>query len=209
MKEARRRQAGFTLVETLVALLILSIMAVAGGSLLLRATDAGKQVRERESDIRTLDIAQAYIRDDLESVTKRAAETADGRGGARLLTGGETAQTDALLTFVRNGWINPGGVAPRSGLQAVRYSLSEEGELVREAVLRPDPTVSTPTVRQVLLQGVEAVNIVFWRGDEMSLYWEAVAEPPDDVLPDLIEMIITFSDGRTLTIASLVAGASA
>lgn len=208
MTGRHQAQAGFTLVETLVALLILSIMAVAGGSLLLRATDAGKQVRDREAGIRQLDIAQAFIRDDLEAAIARPAEAADGRGGARILTGGETSQTDALLSFMRNGWINPGGIAPRSGLQAVRYSLSEEGELVREATLRPDPTVSTPVVRQVLLDGVEAVDIQFWRGGEMSLYWEAVAEPPQNVLPDLIEIQVRFADDRTLTIASLVGGAS-
>jgi general secretion pathway protein J len=199
-------EAGFTLVETLVALLILSIMAVAGGNLLLRATDTGKQVREREDAIRTLDIAQAYLRDDLESATLRASETADGRGGAQLLTGGETEQTDALLSFVRNGWINPEYAAARSGLQKIRYLLTQEGELVREVALRPDPTRSTPVVRRVLLENVQSVDLMFWRGDEVSLYWEAVPQPPANVLPDLIEMRITLDESRVLTISSLVGG---
>lgn len=199
-------QKGFTLAETLVALFILSILAVAGGNLLLRANEAGKQVRDREAVIRDLDIAQATIRDDLEAMTLRAAETAHGAGGVQLLTGGETGRTDALLVFVRNGWINPGEVAARSSLQQVRYTLSDAGELVREAALRPDPTSATPVARRVLLTGVEGVDLTFWRGQERSTYWEAVPEPPANVLPDLIEMRIRLGEDRVLTIASLAGG---
>lgn len=199
-------KAGFTLVETLVALLILSVMAIAGGSLLMRATDAGKQVRDRDIDIRQLDIAQAYIRDDLEAATLRAAETANGRGGLRLLTGGETRTADALISFVRNGWINPEDAAERSGLQYVSYTLTQDGELVREAALRPDPTPSTPVTRRVLLTGVEAVDLAFWRGDELSLYWEGVPGTATNLLPNRIDFAVRFDEERILTITSLVGG---
>ncbi|QYJ00152.1 type II secretion system minor pseudopilin GspJ [Thalassovita mediterranea] len=199
-------QSGFTLVETLVALLILSIMAVAGGSMLLGATSAGKQVREREAYIRSLDMAQAYIRGDLEAATPRAAESASGRGGPMGLTGGETSQTDALISFVRNGWINPEQAEARSGLQYIRYELTPDGELVRIAALRPDPIEATPTARQVLLTGIETVNLTFWRGDEMSLYWESAAGGASTGLPDRIDMEIRFDDQRTLLISSLAGG---
>ncbi|WP_084419267.1 type II secretion system minor pseudopilin GspJ [Henriciella litoralis] len=206
MRPSRHAQSGFTLTETLVALFILAILAVAGGNLLLRATDAGKQVRDREEMTRTLDVAQAYLRDDLEAASLRAAETAEGRGGVQLMTGGETSRTNALLTFVRNGWINPENADARSGLQAISYTLSDDGELIREASLRPDPTPSTPVARRVLLTGVEAVDLVFWRGGEPSVYWEGTPEPPANVLPDMIEMRIRFKNEETLNIASLVGG---
>ncbi len=198
--------AGFTLTEMLVALFILSMLAVAGGSLLLRATESGKQVRDREAEIRVLDIAQAFIRDDLEAATLRATEPDEGYGEPETFVGGQTNRTDALFRFVRNGWINPGGAADRSGLQTVRYILSEEGELIREATLRPDSTRSTPVARRVLLEHVTAVDLGFWRGGELSAYWEGTAKPPANVLPDLVEMRISFDDGRVMTVASLVGG---
>ena len=199
-------QAGFTLVETLVALFILSILSVAGGNLLLRATDAGKQVSAREAEIRALDIAQAFIRDDLEAMIRRATEGGQDFGDAQTLVGGETNRTDALIAFVRNGWINPEGIAARSSLQYVRYQLTGQGELVREAFLRPDPASATPFIRRVLLEGVESVDLTFWRGEEPSAYWEGTEVPPGNVLPDYIEMRITLGEDRTLTIASLAGG---
>ncbi|MEM5517709.1 type II secretion system minor pseudopilin GspJ [Henriciella sp. AS95] len=199
-------QSGFTLTETLVALFILSILAVAGGNLLLRATQAGKQVRDREAVIRTLDIAQAFIRDDLEAMVARGSIPEDGFGEPVSLVGGRTNQTDALLRFVRNGWINPNRVIPRSGLQTIRYELTEDGELVRAAYLRPDPTPNTNVARRVLLDHVETVDLVFWRNGQPSAYWEGRIAPPDNVLPDLIDMRIALEDGRVLTISGLVGG---
>ena len=79
-------QGGFTLAETLVALFILSILAVAGGQMLLRATASGEQLREREAVVRELDVAQAFIRGDLEAAARphrgleTAASPAFGRG---------------------------------------------------------------------------------------------------------------------------------
>ncbi|MGB3627493.1 MAG: type II secretion system minor pseudopilin GspJ [Henriciella sp.] len=198
--------AGFTLTETLVALFILSILAVAGGSLLLRATEAGKQVRDREAVIRELDIAQAFIRDDLESIVPRGSVPLDGLGEPLTLVGGETNQTDSLVRFVRNGWINPDRAIARSGLQTVRYIVTEEGELVREAYLRPDPSPSTTIARRVLLSDVEAVELTFWLDGVPSAYWEGATTPPADVLPDLVDLQIVLRDGRALTISSLVGG---
>lgn len=202
----RGRQAGFTLTEMLVALFILSILAVAGGNLLLRSTDAGRQIRDRDATIRALDIAQAFIRDDLESMISRAAQTPGAYGGPHTLVGGDTGRAGALLTFVRNGWINPEGMSPRSNLQTVRYQLTEKGELVREAWLRPDPVPSTPMTRRVLLEGVEAVDLTFWRGNEPSRYWDGKSDTSGEVLPDLVEIRISLANGRTLTIASLAGG---
>lgn len=199
-------EAGFTLAETLVALFILSILAVAGGSLLLRATDTGKQVRDREQVIRTFDIAQAFIRDDLESITLRGSREPDGFGDPMTLVGGQTNQTDAIMRFVRNGWINPGRVAVRSGLQTVRYVLNDDGDLVREAWLRPDPTPNTEQVSRVLLRNVDRVDLLFWKNGEAAVYWEGRPEPPANVLPDYVDMRIAFRDGRVLTISSLVGG---
>ncbi|WP_300393118.1 type II secretion system minor pseudopilin GspJ [Henriciella sp.] len=195
-------QKGFTLAEMLVALFILSILAVAGGNLLLRGTASGEQLREREAVIRQLDIAQAFIRSDFEAAVTRGVEPPEGYDGAMTLVGGETNRTDALFQLVRSGWMNPGGMAPRSDLQPVRYDLTPEGELVRTAWLRPDATVSTPTAKRILLTGIADIEMTFWKGNETSTYWEGTPTPPDNVLPELVEMQIRFEDDRVLVLAS-------
>lgn len=200
-------QEGFTLAETLVALFILSMLSVAGGNLLLRATASGEQLRDREARVRALDVAQAFIRSDFEAMVSRGVEPPEGFDGAMTLVGGETNRTDGIVRFVRSGWMNPDGTAPRSDLQAVRYDLSEDGDLIRTAWLRPDATASTPVAERVLLTGVSEVDIEFRRGSEVATYWEGTPLPPDNVLPDLIELQIRFEDERVLTIASRAGGA--
>ena len=102
--------------------------------------------------------------------------------------------------------MNPDGTVPRSDLQTVRYDLSDDGDLVRTAWLRPDATASTPVAERVLLDDVAEVDLAFWKGDQVSAYWEGTPEPPADDLPDLVEVRIRFDDGRMLTIVSRVGG---
>ena len=202
-----RQESGFTLVETLVALLILSMLAVAGGNLLLRATASGEQLRDREEIVRQLDIAQAFIRSDFEAIVVRGVEPPEGFDGAVTLVGGETNRTDGVIRFVRGGWMNPAGATPRSDLQAVQYDLTDDGRLLRRAWTRPDATGATPVAERTLLSGIAEIDLRFWAGNEMSSYWEGTTTPPNNVLPDLIEMQIRFEDARQLTIASRVGGA--
>ncbi|WP_300381597.1 type II secretion system minor pseudopilin GspJ [Henriciella sp.] len=206
-QDVHKGEGGFTLVETLVALLILSMLAAAGGALLLRATSSGEQLREREAEMRQMDIAQAFIRSDIENAVLRAVEPPEGYDGAMAMAGGETNRTDALLRLVRNGWMNPGGLARRSDLQPVSYDLNAEGELVRTAWIRPDATQSTPVAERVLLNGVESVEVMFWRDGEASTYWEGGPQANVRLLPDLIELRILFERGQVMTIAALVGGA--
>jgi len=93
-------------------------------------------------------------------------------------------------------------MAARSNLQTVRYRL-QAGQLIREAVVRPDAVAATPVSRRVLLHDVTRVDMRFQRGGEWSLDWIGDAGQALHILPDLIEMKITFAGGETLTIAAL------
>ena len=118
-------EAGFTLAETLVALFILAIVSSAGAALLMGATTANQQVRGQEVGARQLDIAQRLIRQDLAALSPRAVQPADGYSQAGNLFGEAPRGDEPFLTFVRTGWLNPGGFEPRSSLQSVAYSLRE------------------------------------------------------------------------------------
>ena len=167
-------QAGFTLAETLVALFILAIVSAAGAALLIGATTTSQQIREQEAAARQLDIAQSLIRQDIASMSSRAIRPADGFSPAGNLFGEAPRGEEAFLRFVRNGWLNPGLIVPRSNYQAVRYYL-RNGTLVREASLRPDATVGTPVSSKILLENVRAIELGFYRGDQKSEFWRGDA----------------------------------
>lgn len=195
-------QSGFSLAETLVALFILALISSAGASLLIGATGAGKQVRDREAQAKQLDIAQRLIRQDIASLSVRAAQPADQVDPPANLIGEAPRGEAPFLTFVRGGWINPAQVEPRSSLQAVSYSL-RDGNLIREATLRPDPTRGTPVASRVLLEGIRSIELGFVRGGQTSTFWEGRAVQAQGILPELIELEITFENNTSLAISAL------
>ncbi|MCR9269589.1 MAG: type II secretion system minor pseudopilin GspJ [Hyphomonadaceae bacterium] len=200
-------QAGFSLAETLVALFILALVSSAGATLLIGATGAGKQVRDREAEAREIDIAQRLIRQDIAAMSIRAVDPADGFSPPGSLFG-ERPRSDApFLRFVRGGWINPAQIEPRSSLQAVAYAL-RDGKLVREVTLRPDATNATPRVSRVLLDNVRSIEVGFIRGGDRSEFWQGDAIQAREILPDLIEIAVTFENETTLKLAALTGGRS-
>ncbi len=205
MKPRSSQQAGFTLAETMVALFILALVSAAGSGLLVGATSSSKQIRERDAYVRQLDIAQALIRNDIAGLSVRAIQPDDGFSAAGNLFGESAPGGDPFLAFVRNGWLNPDYAAARSDLQWVRYRL-ESGQLIREAVIRPDAVTGTPISRRVLLEEVTRVGTRFQRGGEWSPDWIGDAGQPLSVLPDLIELDIGFENGERLVIAALTGG---
>lgn len=205
MMSARAGQAGFTLAETLVALFILAIVSSAGAALLMGATTTSQQIRDQEMATRQLDVAQRLIRQDIMAMNTRSVRPMDGFSDPVSLIGERPRGEQPFLRFVRGGWINPGFVEPRSGLQAVQYVL-RDGDLIREATLRPDATSGTTVSSRVLLNNVRTVELSFQRGDQVSDYWEGGAGLRVDVLPDLIEVTVLFEDETRLTLAALTGG---
>ena len=201
----RTSQAGFTLAETLVALFILAIVSSAGAALLIGATTTSQQIREQEQITRQIDVAQRLIRQDIMAMSTRSIRPSDGLASPINLHGERPRGEEPFLHFVRNGWLNPGFVEPRSGLQAVQYVL-RNGDLIREARLRPDATSGTPLASRVLLNNVRTVELGFQRGDQISDYWLTGAGQSVNVLPDLVEMTVVFEDGTRLSLAALAGG---
>lgn len=199
------QQAGFTLAETLVALFILAIVSSAGAALLIGATTTSQQIRDQEQITRQLDVAQRLIRQDIMAMDARTVRPVDGFTNSANLRGEKPRGEEPFLQFVRSGWLNPGYVEARSGLQAVRYRL-QDGDLVREASLRPDATSGTPVASRVLLNNVRTVELGFQLGDQISDFWQGDAAQVRGILPDLIEVTILFEDGTQLTLAALTGG---
>ncbi len=200
-----QQEAGFTLLETLVALFILSVVSAAGTAMLISAIETNRAVETRSARQQDLDLAQAFLRNDISALSARGVRPDDGFSPAGNLFGRALSNGQPFLSFVRSGWLNPGGLARRSTLQAVDYRL-EEGQLIRRAYVRPDTSSRTPASELVLLDGVGSVELRFFRGDSWSDIWIGDAGQPLEILPDLIEVRVIFESDMALTLVALTGG---
>jgi general secretion pathway protein J len=178
-----RREAGFTLIEMLVALSLTSMIAVAGSTLLVGTVRASDRLGKTTSEVSDIDLAHTLMRDDFANAVSLAGQT--GRPGYT---------SRPFLAFVRDGWNHPDPENARSSLLAIEYSF-QDGSLVRRAWLRPDPTSTTPYVERILASGIERMTTRYFNGREWLPEWDAQA----DDMPTAIELSMEYSDKDVLT----------
>jgi general secretion pathway protein J len=173
----RIKDAGFTLVELMVSLLIFGMLSAAGVSLLSFSVIAQEAAERRLGVLAQLRRASTLMAADLGQTAVRLHRD---EGGAVLpaFTGGGTD-----IAFVRRGWENVDG-ARRSSLQRVEYRLAE-GKLQR--VSWPMVDGASPRAAATMLDEVRSLAFRYrseagdWRDR-----WDPQA--PDD-LPRAVEMV--------------------
>lgn len=173
-------EAGFTLLEVLAALFIVSMISAAGLAVMNNALNAQDVMNAREVRLRELQVSRALLRDDIAQMTRRVVREQFGEPNPFVFQGGLTDSEAPLLAFTRSGWSNPGGVEPRGPLQHVAYFWRGE-DLVRRTRLRADVTPDTPIIEQVVLTGVQELRVTFasneWDGAPVWLdLWEVTLE---------------------------------
>lgn len=189
-----RRDAGFTLVEVMIALMIFGMIAAAGVALLafsVRAQGASEIALDdtgalsRLSSILTADLAQAQDRN-----------TRDVNGVLLPAFSGDAAAMP-LLRLVRAGWSNP-DQAPRAELQKVEYRLAGDG-LERVAYPALDGAAALPPA--LLLDRVRTVQLRFRYRGAWSDTWQG---NPRAALPQAVELVVTRADSRLYRLLFLV-----
>ena len=194
MTVRRPQEAGFTLVEVMIALMIFGMIAAAGVGLLafsVRAQGAtgaaldDNAALNRLTSIMTADFAQAQDR-----------ATRDAAGTLFPAFSGDRGATP-MLRFVRGGWSNP-DQAPRATLQKVEYRLTADGI---ERVGYPALDGAAPLPPALLLDRVQEVRLRFryrgawsdsWQGDERA------------ALPQAVELTVVRAGGQSLRLLFLV-----
>ena len=200
---ASSASAGFTLVETLVALAVTAMLATSGTMLMLQTLQGSEAVDERMESARELIATNGLMRADFSLVTKRASRAADGFSSPRGFTGGTPRGDGELIRFVRAGWPDPTELGGRSDLQLVSYRL-EKGALIRTAWLRPDPVPDTPSVERIMVDGIIALDVRYRKAGKWETVWPGTV---DGTHPDFVELVLSFSTDDQLTLAYSV-GAS-
>ncbi|HEV2748653.1 MAG TPA: type II secretion system minor pseudopilin GspJ [Allosphingosinicella sp.] len=181
-------EAGFTLVELLVALLIFGMLSAAGVALLSFSVRAQDMARERMDTLAEVRRAGALLTADLAQAAPRLVR--DEAGLVRPAFEGGSGQGDTVaLALVRRGWENLDG-APRPSLQKVQYRLAA-GRLERGAYRFLDGAEAmAPTV---VADGIVALRLRYRDRDGL---WRDRWDPTDRAeLPRALEMVIETGQG--------------
>lgn len=197
---------GFSLIETLVALFVIAMISTAAGSMLLDTLRASSRVDASAEAVRRLEVANGLIRADLGAMTRRASTGPDSYLPAVGPTGNDGSRDGLVLAFVRGGWSDfANDEVLRSDLMRVEYH-REEGTLIRRAYAAPDPATRTVLVERVLFEDFEDLFIQYHAAGGWSNEWVTPADREAPLLPDLIEITVTFEDGHILSQKMLAGG---
>ncbi|QDZ07742.1 type II secretion system protein GspJ [Sphingomonas panacisoli] len=179
------KRQGFTLVEMMIALLIFSLLAAAGVSLLSFGVRAQVVAGKKLDDVAALYRLDGVLVADLAQALPRTVR--DESGASRPAFEGSNGAS--LLRVVRGGWDNVDGAA-RSNLQKVEYVLSENGTIDRIAYPMLDGAAPLPAA--TMLTNVSTASLRYRLAGAWADRWQA---SPDAPLPDAVELTITRTDG--------------
>jgi general secretion pathway protein J len=183
------RQAAFTLLEVLLALVIFASLSLTAYQVLqgVMRNDALTKVKverlaamQRVFTMLDRDFSQmiprpSRVNGEVSKVVFQAARF-------------QMESDDWSVSFVRNGWFNPGAQLPRSNLQKVGYRL-RENKLERLSYLYVDPVIGTEPLVTPLLDRVKGFKLRFYVNGLWATEWNNSAQ-----LPRAIEVELELED---------------
>ena len=193
-----RLARGFTLVEVLVALLILGIMTALGYGTYRQARISAERTVESQARTREIEFGIRTLVQDISQVAPRPIRDPLGTTRLPAMIGGASAAT--LLDLTRMGWSNTAGVQ-RGTLQRVSYRLDKE-VLKRSYFTVTDPTLNNQPQEQNLLTQVKRVQFRYLDRNRtwIELWPDPTASPADALFtrPVAVELIVEFKDWGTV-----------
>ena len=187
-----RSDHGFSLIEVLVSLFIISTISIAGTTVLLSSFQSRDALAASTEQTQAYAQAHTRVREDLLQWVPRAAESRPVLDPSASFLGGGIGEAGLLFAFVRDGWTNPGLTEERSGLFAVRY-VFENGRLIRRTRPFADPLFNDYCRDEVLLEGLDDVYAEFNQGQLWTREWRATPETPI-IAPPAVRLVVRPSD---------------
>ena len=189
-----QRQHGFTLLEVLVATVILAIMGLMAYRSVGEAQVTVAAAEGHMSRLREVQRAMHLIVSDFRTLAPRPVRETIGDGYRSALHRDPNALT--LVELSHAGWPNGAGT-PRGTVQRVNYRI-EERKLIREYSNVTDPTLATPPVKRELLGDVERIEIRYMNaGREWVTQWPPFNSTADFAFrmrPRAVEVTIVLGD---------------
>lgn len=190
------KDAGFSLMEVLIALAITASLSSAGVVMMVQTLNASSAIDQRMESVREQIKSDNLLRADLSSVSHRLGIDQNQVLSAHGFIGAQSNDGTILMSFIRDGWDEASTVQTRGNLQRVEY-LYIKDQLVRRAWVRPDPARQTPFIDRTLYAGIDALSIRYRNDGKWFDVWPAEI---DGAHPDLIELNLTFSDDDILSL---------
>ena len=189
-----RSQRGFTLIEVLVATVILAILSVMAHRGVAETRLAVERTREHMDRVREVQRAVTLITADFRQLAPRPVRVLVGDGYRPALERDPNAIN--LVELSRAGWSNTIG-APRGTVQRVLY-LVEGDKLIRRHWQVTDATLANEPISRELLKDVESVQVRYMNaGREWQEQWPPLGTPAPIALrtrPLAVEFLIVLSD---------------
>ena len=190
---AQLRQAGFTLLEMLVAITIFASLSMGAYQVLQGVLTSDAVAKKKEVRLSELQLAFSLLERDITQMVPRSGRI-DGENNKVLLAASRFGQQsdDWGMAFIRGGWLNPDGILPRSGLQRVGWRLKDQ-KLERLSYLYPDPVIGTEPHVQPVLERVTALRLYFYNQGTWQEEWTQL-----DMLPAGLAVELDLEDYGTI-----------
>jgi len=180
-------EAGFTLIEVMVSLMIFGMIAAAGVAILSFSVKAQSSTGAKLDDISALTRTMSILSADLAQASNRTSRDEAGTS-IPAFVGESGSGVTPMLRLVRAGWSNIDGAA-RSSMQKVAYRV-DGGTLQRIAYPMVDGAQPLPPA--ALLTKVRQVGLRYRIAGAWSDRWDGASGRP---LPDAMELTVQRDDG--------------
>ena len=191
---ARHAARGFTLLEILVAMVILAVMGLMAYRGVSEARVAVVNAESHLERLRAVQRSVQLIVTDFRTLARRPVREPIGDARRPALLRDPNGVT--LVELSHAGWPNGAGT-PRGTVQRVVYRL-EDGKLFRDYSTVMDATLATPPVRRELLDRVERVELRYLtNGREWIAEWPPFNNTGDlnqYIRPMAVEVTLVLSD---------------
>jgi general secretion pathway protein J len=192
--ERRRRHAGFTLLELLVAMAIFAVIGAMALGGLNAVVDQGGIAGVQMARLAELQRAMRVLTADLGGIQPRFVRDELGTAGELpLVTDG---RGEFLLRLTRGGWSNPSRAPYRGTLQRLQYRLQDD-VLIREYWTVTDRVLGEKPRQEELLTGVERLELSYLdQGREWVTQWPPPSRsaPGNGERPRAIRLKLTLED---------------
>ncbi len=176
---------GFTLIEVLISLVILSIIAIVSTNFLQSSIDLRNQSKSKVDDIKVFNLGVSTIRRDLMSVVNLPMRDNFGNQLPNFIG----SNTDKKITFL--SFINRID-SSRSSISRIEY-LFDDKKFIRRVYFTADPYDYDDYIDSVIFNNIDDVEISFLIDNRWFTEWPA-GQTAAFIIPKLVKIEINDND---------------